>query len=1057
MIFRTLGKENSKKKKLSLIIDDLKDQILSKEEIIENLYQGLQCVFDESDITVYFLDHDNSEIELQKPLQNYWPIPISEKEWLLNRTKDILLNNKSENIDFLYIGDRDNSLYVDKQQLTKDQGFYKYNCSDGLYLVLVSEEEIVLGIVFIHHWKHRKKLNQIEGFEEKLKSTREFIFNIVQSIDNWLIHQKLEGLLFDNQELKLQIQKDKLKLNRRILELSILYDISNSLSSSVDHNQVVMQVLNSLYKVQTCDISSIYLLNFEPGGSISFHIHKNVTEEHIEVMKDSIASSMTPFLEKMPDKKQIKITKVYNFKAEEIPVSEPIRSFANIPIIFRNQILGLLSMSSISKSAFSRNKITFLHTVANQLGAHLGRLKTIKELEKSKITSLIESMTEGVIMIDKYNKLEIINRVAVKHLDLGNIENISSQLIIERLDKLDLKPYLQNSSKIYKAVLNKICSAKAKSLSVNITPVLNIEGDLAGTVFVLYDVTEIQKINRIKTQRLEVISKVSLLLNSISDLNNLLAILMEFILTIAEAEMGSIQLIEDNKIFTKVHSNFPEKILREYKLKTRETISNYVMRKKEICIIWDYLHNPDVLQNNKVLIDSYICLPLIVKNNLIGVVNIVRKINPDRPKFTYDDIKTLMTMASLAGTAIYNATLYNETMKKNIIDQEIKIASEIQNKLLPNTLPSIRNFQFGAISIPMRGIGGDYYDFFELKDGKLGIVIADIVGKGIGAGLFMAMLKSILNSHIPAFDSPKETLSYINETLYKDPVINKFIPLFFGVLDPSKSAIKYCNAGHEPAIIFSGDKFKTLDTKGFPLGAFLKSDYEEKEVGLKDNDIVLFFTDGLIEARNEKGNNFGYEQLKTLVKKYKGLRAEEIVNHIYCFMANKYNINVQHDDLTLVAFKVDSLEKEEKLEDTPIKVKKLRIASSKSNIKLIRKEVESLGQEIGLNESEIFNLKLAINEAQANIIEHAYMGKEDKEIYIQFSIYKHRVEILLKDFGGGLAQSSIKEGKQHLDILEGSGLGLFLIKSVMDDVKCNRIPNVGTELLLTKHFKERSI
>ena len=161
-----------------------------------------------------------------------------------------------------------------------------------------------------------------------------------------------------------------------------------------------------------------------------------------------------------------------------------------------------------------------------------------------------------------------------------------------------------------------------------------------------------------------------------------------------------------------------------------------------------------------------------------------------------------------------------------------------------------------------------FRSFFELENGNLGIVIADIVGKGVPAGLFMATLKSLLNTHIHAFNSPKLALERINRILLNDPVLNKFIPMFYGILNPKTLSFTYCNAGHEPAILYSKGEFKDLDTDGFPLGGLQNSNFVEKKVTLSDDDIIIIFTDGIIEARDNGGTNYGRNRLKTLIKKH---------------------------------------------------------------------------------------------------------------------------------------------------------------------------------------------
>ncbi|NBV42953.1 PAS domain-containing protein, partial [bacterium] len=486
--------------------------------------------------------------------------------------------------------------------------------------------------------------------------------------------------------------------------------------------------------------------------------------------------------------------------------------------------------------------MTFLHTMANQLASHLGRLKIVKKLEKSKMDSVIQSMTEAILMTDESNQLEVINPAAAELFGIDPEVHISAEQLREKFEIFGVSHLFQRTLQTGKAYLNNEVSYQDRIYLVNVTPVFNVDNQRSGTVMVLRDFTEIQKNNRIKTQRLEIISQVNVIIKSITDLDNLLSVLMQFILNVVNAEMGAIQLQSGKRLQTKVHSNFPDKIQKEFRFKTGEPISEFVARNKDLCFIEDYHADLRVDPQAKILLESFIGIPILAKDELIGVVSIARKYANEHPKVSADDIRTLTTITSLSGTAIQNALLYQETLKKQRLDQELKIATEIHTKLLPTTLPALNQVEFGAKSVPARAIGGDYYDFFKLDNGHLGICIADIVGKGVPAGLFMAMLKSLLHSHFKSFDSPSAALNAVNRFLFRDPVINKFVPMFYAVLDPATLVLRYCNAGHEPALRLSGSECEILDADGFPLGGFEDSVFEEKTIQLEEHDVLTFFT-----------------------------------------------------------------------------------------------------------------------------------------------------------------------------------------------------------------------
>lgn len=1047
---------SEKKEALQVIIDALKDQIWSKDEIAIKLHEGLSACIGFSGVNIYFLDPMTYSVEFNWPVTGYWPFPTQEKDWLIQRTKDLQIKNTNEPIDQYYIQNREASIFVDKNQLKIDRADYGFNCQDGLYWILLSEDEIILGFIFINNWAEKKLLYENPNALQIIYDSRILITTAAMALDNFMIHRKIETLLTDKQKLKERLKKDEEDLRRRLLEQSVLYDTSDALSHHRTYYPMENLIFNGLKRVLAIDVCAILLLDFtsSSGAELLLRSYSTLPESFLKAVQNNIINTTIPFVHEDIPRERINITTEQQYDAPALGGTALIKSFANVPLVFKEEVLGMLNVCSLTENAFSGNELTFLYTMANQLSSHLGRLRVLRELEKTKIGSMITSMTEGVIMLDENNHLDMINSAAKDLLGFPKDRTITAEELIYRLEELELMELYYDTFLKGDSILNHEHMYKDKILSTNITPVMDRDNTRIGMVMVLRDVTELQKINRVNKQRLTIISKVNQIINSIADLDSLLTFLIEFILNTANAEMGSIQLRDGKTFRTKVHSNFPDKIRREYKFNNNETFSEFVVNTKEICYIADYQNNPAVSQNTKIIIDFYICIPIFAKKDLIGILNIVKK-SSDRPHVLHpEDIENLKTITDLSGTAIHNAVLYQDTIKKQKLDQELRVAHEIQKKLLPSALPEFPNFNFGAISIPAREIGGDYYEFFTLDSGKLGIIIADIVGKGIPAALLMVMIKSMLRSNVALYDSPKEALGKMNTMIEKDPAIDKYVPIFYGILDPETLLFKYCNAGHEPSIIFTGVDFESLDTDGFPLGAWPDSAYEEKELQFKQNDIFLMFTDGIIEARNEEEEEFGHARVKEVVRQYWELDAQDIVDRMFDSVLEHSGSKDQHDDLTLVVLKIGpKLMVEDR--DQPIAIKELRVTSSKQNISLIRNELDRITAEMGFEPEDQFNIKLAVNEAQANVVEHAYRGSEKGEIIFKFMVFPNRLEILIKDFGKGMDQKTIK-GEKHLDELEGSGLGVYLIHTLMDKVQYNKKARIGTELLLTKYLKKET-
>jgi PAS domain S-box-containing protein len=238
------------------------------------------------------------------------------------------------------------------------------------------------------------------------------------------------------------------------------------------------------------------------------------------------------------------------------------------------------------------------------------------------------------------------------------------------------------------------------------------------------------------------------------------------------------------------------------------------------------------------------------------------------------------------------------------IEQELRIARLIQQTLLPKSAPELGGYQIAAYYQPAREVGGDFYDFFEVGDGRLGLVVGDASGKGIPAAMVMANTRSVLRTIAQGGDiAPGHVLAEANEFLCPDIPSNMFVTCFYGVLDPSSDTFTYANAGHDlPYLHRNGDAEK-LRSRGMPLGLMPEMSYEEKETILQAGESVLFYSDGLVEAHDPIGEMFGFPRLRTLVAEHDDEErslVDLLMKELYSFTGEGWE---QEDDITLVTLK----------------------------------------------------------------------------------------------------------------------------------------------------------
>src|SRR5215217_3251206 len=231
-----------------------------------------------------------------------------------------------------------------------------------------------------------------------------------------------------------------------------------------------------------------------------------------------------------------------------------------------------------------------------------------------------------------------------------------------------------------------------------------------------------------------------------------------------------------------------------------------------------------------------------------------------------------------------------EILQRELVEQELELARSIQQASLPKEVPTLEGWQISPFYRPAREVGGDFYDFHFLSEGRVGLVVGDATGKGVPAALVMSTTLGMLQLAAGALDSssPGEVLSRVNETLFARIPPNMFVTCFYAILDPNSASLSYANAGHDLPYVLrgSGGECEELRARGMPLGLMPQMSYEEKEIVLQEGDSALFYSDGLVEAHNPKGEMFGFPRLRALITEHGEKRslADSLLEELYSFV-----------------------------------------------------------------------------------------------------------------------------------------------------------------------------
>ena len=301
--------------------------------------------------------------------------------------------------------------------------------------------------------------------------------------------------------------------------------------------------------------------------------------------------------------------------------------------------------------------------------------------------------------------------------------------------------------------------------------------------------------------------------------------------------------------------------------------------------------------------NSFMVAPIIAKDEIIGFLSATER-NIDKA-FNLSNLSLLEMLAQQIGENYMHILLSEESKIKESLTEEINFTEQLQKSVLPKEFPNDGLFDIAAVSIPSKNVGGDFYDYVKISDTKYGLVIADVSGKGLGAGFFMTMTRSILRVYFSEMDDPSKILEAANKHIYKDSNNGMFVTCFLIVIDTENKTITYSNAGHLPQYLIKKYDISSLDsihemhTHGKPLGFIEDASYQNKQLSYSSSDTIVLFTDGITETFNKDEEEYGEDRLKAILKNDYD-NSKELVNDIVEETVSFRGKMPQFDDVTLL-------------------------------------------------------------------------------------------------------------------------------------------------------------
>lgn len=420
-----------------------------------------------------------------------------------------------------------------------------------------------------------------------------------------------------------------------------------------------------------------------------------------------------------------------------------------------------------------------------------------------------------------------------------------------------------------------------------------------------------------KYEELNLLYELSEEMASVFNTREICEIVLRKALNVIGAEKASVLLWDPSRERLRVMASvgLPDEADHELETEREQGVCGYVFRTGKPLLVEDMADLPEDMPQGRgeYRTDSFLSVPLLisplkVKEKVIGLINLADK--PAQKAYHAGDLKLLSAISSEAALSIYNSILIRDLKENERIQKEMEIAATVQRNLLPREAPNLVGLEIAGRCVPAKKVGGDYYDFFPDAGGNVGIVVADVSGHSISSGIMMAITRGLLQSEAIRDKRPAQLLQDVNRILFSDLVSSElFITMAYFLYSPRDRKLSFVNGGHNPPVLLRAgcDEPELLDTEGMAIGFVPDVEFEEKGWTLSAGDLLVAYTDGLVEAENRQGDPFGMERLLDYIRRARNRTASEILSGLldaaWAHIGGEDPWSAQQDDLTLVVLK----------------------------------------------------------------------------------------------------------------------------------------------------------
>ena len=712
------------------------------------------------------------------------------------------------------------------------------------------------------------------------------------------------------------------------------------------------------------------------------------------------------------------------------------------------------------------------------------RLKAEADLKTTQMTfrAVLDTLQDPYFEADRNGVVTFVNQAYMRNLGYSSKDAVLDKNFRHFTERGSFRKIMEKFKELYKTkksikpfdIHYRRENGSIMVAEMNASPIFK-DDIVIGTRGIIRDISERIKAEEVLRQakesaeyragELATINRISEIVSHSLDLVDILQSVCQEVTTIFEVRNAGIGLLneaEDGLEIIAFYTTDPneESVIGRFQPLGEKLFSDEALRSMQPLIIQNAQDDPRIESirdlNLERGVNALMILPLIVRGKAIGTIG-MPALDPDHI-FSENEIELAKTIASQIAAAIDNAQLYAKTESAlDIAEKDLEIGREIQSGFFPAALPIIPGWEIAADINPARQVAGDFYDVFEFEDSELVVLcIADVCDKGVGAALFMVLLRSLLRAYSEQLSSTKDIEKSLLEIIINTNNFialthgesNMFAVMFFGVLDPKNSTLYYVNAGLEPPIILNklGEISQRLDPTGPAVGLFPDLDFTTGKVILNKGDTLFGYTDGSTDAQNSSGDFFGEDKMLEVLD-HPWDSAFSMLFDLNSKLQKHIGERDQFDDITHIA-----LRRKEKLAvDNKHTISRV---ASLDNLNDLKEFVVQAAIAERLNHDEVFTFKLVTEEICTNIIQYSYEGSEAGEIKLSFERHKTSAILKIIDSGQYFSPDDAKtpDLQADWDEREIGGLGIFIVEELMDVVSYKKIDGDLNQLTLEKQL-----